>query len=112
MLIIKADRLRNTVGFLLLALSVFSPLSAAFAKDVLSLGVFPRRNVQVTTEMFMPLVRQLSHQLDVPIELEVSKDFESFWEGVTAKKIRHRTFQPIPLYKKCQRGRLPRHIKK
>ena len=46
------------------------------------MGVFPRRNPKTTYEMFTPLTRLLSKQLGIPVQLQTTKDFESFWKNV------------------------------
>lgn len=86
MLNLKIDSSRVTIVFLLLIVTTLFPFHIVLAKDTLSLGVFPRRNVQVTSRMFTPLADHLSEKLGISVKLEVSKDFESFWEGVTSNK--------------------------
>lgn len=68
----------------LLGLLLLLAAQTSAAMDVLSLGVFPRRNPQVTTRMFMPLADHLSRELGREVRLEVTRDFESFWEAVAA----------------------------
>jgi len=58
------------------------PLCVAQAVSPLIVGIFPRRSVQVTTQMFSPLAKYLSRELKRPVRLETSYDFASFWEQV------------------------------
>ncbi|MGD8639645.1 MAG: PhnD/SsuA/transferrin family substrate-binding protein [Gammaproteobacteria bacterium] len=50
------------------------------------MGVFPRRNAKVTMKLFNPIAKYLSRKLGREVELVISKDFESFWEGVTEQR--------------------------
>ena len=50
--------------------------------DPLVLGIFPRRSMQVTTNMFTPLADYLSRKLHRPVRFETTYDFASFWEQV------------------------------
>ena len=59
---------------------------AVQASDVLTMGVFPRRNSVVTVKMFTPLATYLSQELGVTVKLETAKNFQSFWESVTSKR--------------------------
>lgn len=52
----------------------------------LVLGVFPRRSVQTTTELFTPLAEYLSSKLKRPVRLETTHDFASFWDQVEQKR--------------------------
>lgn len=52
----------------------------------LKLGVFPRRPVAVTHNLFKPLAEKLSAELGEPVQLVVAKDFKSFWKGVQNKE--------------------------
>ena len=70
--------------FIFLSLLFSSWLEAS--EEPLRLGIFPRRNAQTTIEMFTPLVRHLSNQLKRDVKLEVSKDYEAFWEAVSANQ--------------------------
>lgn len=86
MLYLKIDSVKVSIVFLLILAALLAPLHIAHAEEALSLGVFPRRNAEITSHMFTPLVKHLSEELGVSIKLEISKDFESFWEAVTNKK--------------------------
>jgi phosphonate transport system substrate-binding protein len=63
-----------------------APLCAQQPASPLIMGIFPRRNVQVTTQMFTPLARYLSRKLQRPVHLETSYDFASFWEQVKRQR--------------------------
>lgn len=56
------------------------------ADDALVMGVFPRRNPSETTKIFTPMAEHLSAQLGRQVRLVTSRDFESFWNGVTARR--------------------------
>jgi phosphonate transport system substrate-binding protein len=47
------------------------------------MGVFPRRNATLTTDLFTPMAAYLSKQLGREVRLITAKDFPSFWRGVT-----------------------------
>jgi phosphonate transport system substrate-binding protein len=50
----------------------------------LVVGVFPRRNAILTSDLFSPLVEYLSRELHRNVQLQTAKDFSAFWEGVKA----------------------------
>ncbi len=62
------------------------PLCAAKQVSPLTIGIFPRRSVQVTIQMFTPLAKYLSRELKRPVYLETSYDFASFWEKVKQQR--------------------------
>ena len=65
----------------------FAAAPPALAEDdPLVIGVFPRRAAEATTRMFSPLTDYLSARLGRPVRLETAKDFDTFWEGVTARR--------------------------
>jgi len=70
---------------ILCLICVFTDI-AVQASDVLTMGVFPRRNSVVTVKMFTPLSRHLSEQLGVTVKLETAKNFPAFWENVMSKR--------------------------
>lgn len=74
------------VGLLLLALLLVDPLIVLAAESPLLMGVFPRRNAQVTNRLFAPMADYLSGQLGREVQLVLSKDFASFWLGVEARR--------------------------
>jgi phosphonate transport system substrate-binding protein len=65
--------------------AALAPLAHA-ADDALVMGVFPRRNAAETTKIFTPMAEHLSAQLGRQVRLVTSRDFESFWHGVTARR--------------------------
>lgn len=75
---------RALLGLVCLLLS-----ASVFAQDQqapLIIGVFPRRSVQTTTELFTPLAQYLSRKLNREVRLETTHDFASFWEQVERKR--------------------------
>jgi phosphonate transport system substrate-binding protein len=70
---------------LIAAAAALAPLTHA-ADDALVMGVFPRRNAAETTRIFTPMAEHLSAQLGRQVRLVTSRDFESFWQGVTARR--------------------------
>ena len=67
-------------------LVLFAYTELILAADHLRLGVFPRRDAETTIRMLSPLVSHLEKSLGKPVELEVSKDFEAFWEKVAQQR--------------------------
>ncbi|MCK5360390.1 MAG: PhnD/SsuA/transferrin family substrate-binding protein, partial [Gammaproteobacteria bacterium] len=47
--------------------------------DQLRVGVFPRRSVAVTKEMFTPIISYLSEKLEKKVLLDVPPDMPAFW---------------------------------
>ena len=75
------------------ALASFWLLAAAAAATVahaadgpLTLGVFPRNKPSQTITMYTPLATHLSERLGRKVELITSKDFDSFWTGVSERR--------------------------
>jgi phosphonate transport system substrate-binding protein len=86
----KTKQTRNSLAaaaaaLVALAAGLLAPVAQA-AEDALVLGVFPRRNAAETTRMFKPLADHLARQLNRHIVLVTARDFESFWQGVTAQR--------------------------
>ena len=50
---------------LLIVCAVLMPVTILAADDPLLMGVFPRRNVKLTHQMFTPLADHLSQQLSI-----------------------------------------------
>jgi phosphonate transport system substrate-binding protein len=50
----------------------------------LVIGVFPRRNATLTSDLFSPLVDYLSRELGREVRLQTAKDFSAFWDEVQA----------------------------
>jgi len=61
------------------AVSVQQEISAA---PELRLGIFPRRNADVTQAMFKPFAEALSRALNRKVVIETTYDFASFWENI------------------------------
>lgn len=75
----------RTTSLLLLVLTMALPLARA-EEAPLVMGVFPRFNATETTTLFTPLADYLSQRLGRKVTLVTSKDFESFWKGVTERR--------------------------
>lgn len=56
------------------------------AEDALILGIFPRYKATETTTKFAPLASYLGEKLGRKVTLITSKDFDSFWDGVTNQR--------------------------
>jgi phosphonate transport system substrate-binding protein len=72
------------VAVLLAVAAAASPARAA--DSALSLGIFPRYKATETVTMFKPLADYLSERLGRPVSLTTSKDFDSFWQGVSEQR--------------------------
>lgn len=70
----------------LLLLLLFPHAAPLWAEEALTVGIFPRRNAVLTTQLFTPLSDYLSATLNRPVKLVTAKDFASFWEGVEAQR--------------------------
>jgi phosphonate transport system substrate-binding protein len=69
----------------LIAMSAVAPCIQA-AEPALVMGVFPRYKATETTTMYTPLADYLSERLGQRVTLVTSKDFDSFWKGVTEQR--------------------------
>jgi phosphonate transport system substrate-binding protein len=56
------------------------------AEDPLVMGIFPRNKAAETTTMYTPLADYLSQRLGRKVVLVTSRDFDSFWLGVTERR--------------------------
>jgi phosphonate transport system substrate-binding protein len=74
----------RAISVLWLAMAA-APVTQA-AEDVLIMGVFPRFNFNETTRQYTPLADYLSERLGRKVILVTSKDFETFWKGVTEQR--------------------------
>ena len=84
MIILRKNRI---ILFLLLFLSI--PVPEGMADDetkVLTIGIFPRRNTEVTAKIFTPLASYLSEKLKIKVKLETASDFATFWQRVSQKR--------------------------
>ena len=70
-----------------LMLFTFMPrLYADIGADELQMGVFPRRNKDLTHKLFKPLADHLSQALGQPVKLQIASDFATFWGNVAQGK--------------------------
>ncbi len=75
----------GAIGLLILTTLLADALALApraATQEPLTLGILPRRNATLTTELFSPLVKYLSTALGREIQLVTSKDFDSFQQDV------------------------------
>jgi len=72
-----------TVGLTLAERSI--PVARAAATPLV-MGIFPRRQATLTTELFTPLATYLGRELGREVRLETAKDFEAFWNGVEQRR--------------------------
>jgi phosphonate transport system substrate-binding protein len=80
-------RWRGRVVLLLGSIAIGAAASVVqAAEDHLILGVFPRYKATQITTMYAPLADYLSERLGRKVVLITSKDFDSFWEGVTQRR--------------------------
>lgn len=77
--------MRNTLSKLLLLMLLVQP-ALAIAVDTLTLGVFPRRSVEVSEKLFQPLADYLGRQLGLKVELLIPPDFPAFWQAVEQER--------------------------
>ena len=61
---------------------VIIPSIAISGEEALVIGIFPRRNTDVTIKIFTPMSEYLSQQLGREVRLVTTKDFKTFWEGM------------------------------
>lgn len=71
---------------LLWLIAAMAMTAARAAEDALVLGVFPRYKATETTTMYTPLADHLSARLGRKVKVVTSKDFDSFWRGVTEQR--------------------------
>lgn len=69
------------VVMLVMLLSVLAD-SMVFADDEIIMGIFPRRNAEVTFKMYTPMAEYLSKKLGVKVQVETEKSFPRFWDKV------------------------------
>lgn len=48
----------------------------------LTIGIFPRRNIRATYELFSPLGRYLEDVLRQPVRIVTERNFSDFWRGI------------------------------
>ncbi len=76
---------RRIVPLLWLIAMTATPVTHA-AESPLIMGVFPRLNASETTKRYAPLANHLSERLGRKVNLVTSKDFQSFWRGITEQE--------------------------
>jgi phosphonate transport system substrate-binding protein len=77
--------LRITAVLWLIATAVAARAVHA-AQDPLIMGIFPRNKAAETTTRYTPLADYLSERLGRKVVLVTSRDFDSFWTGVTERR--------------------------
>jgi phosphonate transport system substrate-binding protein len=80
----RARRIK-IVRLLSIAAVALAPVVQA-AEDPLIMGVFPRLNSAETARQFIPMADYLGERLGRKVNLVTSKNFESFWNAVTAQR--------------------------
>jgi len=60
-----------------------TPTGASASESSLILGIFPRRNAEQTYIMFSPLADHLSSELGIKVSLDISNNFETFWQKLS-----------------------------
>lgn len=60
--------------------------TVAHAADPLVMGVFPRRQATLTTELYAPMAEYLGKELGREVQLVTAKDFDAFWFGVVERR--------------------------
>ncbi len=55
-------------------------------EEPLVVGIFPRRNVETSTNYFRPLIAYMETALRREVRLLTPRDFKSFWRGVKARR--------------------------
>jgi phosphonate transport system substrate-binding protein len=90
-LFVNLESARSSWTFLLLALLfLLLPLSGGDAiaggSKALSVGIFPRRDSEVTRRMFQPLLEYLQQKLAVQVTHEVPPDFDAFWQRLGQRR--------------------------
>lgn len=76
----------SLLSLLISGVSAAQSVESVKNESVLRLGIFPRRNMQVTDRMFRPLSEKLSSVTGMNVLLETTHDFASFWENVSNKQ--------------------------
>lgn len=66
-------------------ISIFVP-SLVYAEKTISVGIFPRRDVENTIHMHTPMAEYLSEKIGFKVQLKTSRNFEIFWGHVTNKR--------------------------
>ena len=78
---------RNFISTILVAAGVATlPTLVQSSQRPLILGIFPRRNVKLTYNLFSPLAKYLSEQLGREVKVETAKSFKHFWNNVKQRR--------------------------
>jgi phosphonate transport system substrate-binding protein len=77
--------IKTTSGTLLGGLLSANTMSAQ-ARKPLVLGIFPRRNIKLTFQLFSPLTEYLSDLLGRQVKLTTSSNFRQFWQNVQSQR--------------------------
>ena len=68
-------------------LALLFPVKAATAlEDELRVGIFPRRNVDKSFQMFTPLIEHLQKRLNRTVVLDIPPDMPAFWSRLEEGK--------------------------
>ena len=84
--ILQYNRLRIQTLLLILVCLCNPFIAMAASDDPLLMGIFPRRNSEVTHKLFLPMADYLSKELNREVQLVLSKNFSSFWLGVKNRR--------------------------
>ena len=79
----KRRFLKSSLAALLLPAASYT---RAESSESLRVAIFPRRNASVTYTMYMPFVRYMAERLGRDMQLEIFKDFKSFWQEFQQKQ--------------------------
>ena len=71
---------------LLILVTIAQPVLADESDDALHMGIFPRRDANMTASMFTPLADGLSEALGRKVILETTHDFATFWQNVKQQR--------------------------
>jgi len=78
---------RNFISTILVAAGVITlPALVQSSRRPLILGIFPRRNVKLTYNLFSPMTKYLSEQLGQEVKIETAKSFKQFWANVKQRR--------------------------
>jgi phosphonate transport system substrate-binding protein len=78
----RRDLLKSASVYLLSAVACTPSRLPASDQRPLIMGIFPRRNIKTTYQLFTPLAQYLSEMLQREVRLKTTRDFESFWQGI------------------------------
>lgn len=77
--------LRNMRTYLIVALLGIDFFNVALA-DPLTVGIFPRRDAAVTAKLFRPFANYLEKELQRPVKLELSPNFDVFLKRLEERR--------------------------